>query len=370
MLERSALGGLGLASLGAMSTVLESPAFAAESDASGGMAQLIAAAKKEGHLNVITLPRDWANYGEIMDTFSKKYGISIADANPLGTSAQEVQAIKSLKGQSRGPDVVDVSPVYADIGKKGGLYVPYKVSTWSSVPGTLKDPKAYWTGDYWGAEAILSVDEFVKPTPKSFQDLLNPAFKNKVAINGDPRQAGEAFGAVMAASLANGGSLDDIGPGVDFFVKLYKMGNFNPTKATPAAMIRGETPIAIRWDYLLLADRDEAVALGINATVTIPSDGVYGGYYCQAISKYAPNPNAAKLWLEYLYSDTGQLLFLKGYTHPVRYQDLAKRKKVPKALAAKLPAASLYKKAQFANLTQINKAAAVLNARWKEVAGS
>ena len=77
-------------------------------------------------------------------------------------------------------------------------------------------------------------------------------------------------------------------------------------------------------------------------TVSVPKSGTYAGYYCQAISKYAPNPNAAKLWQEFLYSDEVQLLFLKGYTHPARYADLAGPQKIPAALAAKLPPAAAY----------------------------
>jgi putative spermidine/putrescine transport system substrate-binding protein len=105
--------------------------------------------------------------------------------------------------------------------------------------------------------------------------------------------------------------------------------------------------------------------------VNIPRSATYAGYYCQAISKYAPNPNAARLWQEYLYTDQGQLMFLKGYTHPARYADLAKRDKIPAALAAKLPPAEAYKNVKFATIPQINAAQAVLQAQWgPKVAGS
>src|SRR5918911_3518941 len=88
----------------------------------GGMDQLVAAAKEEGELNTIALPPDWANYGEIMKTFQDKYGITINNANPNGSSAEENQAVKSLKGQDRAPDVLDVRPGFAPRGKGGGLY--------------------------------------------------------------------------------------------------------------------------------------------------------------------------------------------------------------------------------------------------------
>jgi putative spermidine/putrescine transport system substrate-binding protein len=366
LLRMGAMGGLGLASLGSLSEMMTLPAFAA-----GGIDNaLVAAAKKEGRLNVITLPRNWANYGEIMDTFHSRYGLTIADAIPDGSSAQEVAAIKNLKGQSRGPDVVDVSPAWADKGQSQGLYVPYKVATWDSVPASMKEPNGYWTGDYYGVPAFMSVNSVVKQAPKDWPDLLSPKFRNMVALGGDPRQAGEAFGAVFAASLANGGSLDNIEPGINFFAKVKKVGNFNPTFALNANVAKGETPIAIRWDYLLLAARD--VFNGNPAvTINVPKHGIYAGYYCQAISKYAPNPNAAKLWLEYLYTDAGQLMFLKGYTHPARYPDLAKRGKIPAALAAKLPPAEAYKHVEFASIAQINKAQAVLQEQWgPKVAGS
>ena len=71
--------------------------------------------------------------------------------------------------------------------------------------------------------------------------------------------------------------------------------------------------------------------------MTVPASGRFGGVYVQAISTYAPHPNAAKLWMEYLYSDEGQLIWLKGYCHPIRYDDLVARGVVPADQLAKLP---------------------------------
>jgi putative spermidine/putrescine transport system substrate-binding protein len=218
--------------------------------------------------------------------------------------------------------------------------------------------------------AFLSVNSVVKEAPRDWPDLLSPKLRGMVALGGDPRQAGEAFGAVFAAALANGGSLDNIEPGIEFFARVKKAGNFNPTFALNANIAKGATPVAIRWDYLLLAARD---GFHGNPAVTIhvPKHGVYAGYYCQAISRYAPNPNAARLWQEFLYTDEGQLMFLKGYTHPARYTDLAKRGKIPASLAAKLPPAEAYKNVKFATIPQINAAQAVIAAQWgPKVAGS
>ena len=133
---------------------------------------------------------------------------------------------------------------------------------------------------------------------------------------------------VYAAALANGGSLDDAQPGLEFFKKLNDAGNFVPVIAKPATVAKGETPVTLRWDYNALADAT-ALAGNPEIDVVIPTTRPLAGVYVQAISAYAPHPNAAKLWMEYLYSDEGQMIWLKGYCHPVRYDDLAKRQRHP-----------------------------------------
>jgi len=339
-------------------------AFGAGRGFAAGVSALEAAARKEGALNVITLPRDWANYGELMDTFAARYGIKIDDANPDGTSAEELQAIRSLKGQSRGPDAVDIGPGFAVTGAAEKLYQPYKVATWNEIPAELKDPTGLWYGDYFGVTSFAVNKTVVSTSPKTWADLLKPEFKGMVAIGGSPLKAGEAFGSVFAAAIANGGSFDDIKPGIEFFGKLNAVGNFNPVKADTGTTVTGQTPIAIKWDYLNLAIRDGAVGKA-EIEVLLPEGAApYGNYYCQAISAYAPNPSAAKLWMEYLYSDEGQLGFLKGYAHPIRFNALNAAGKIPADLLAKLPSPAAYKAVTFATVDQITAAKTVLADLW------
>ena len=192
------------------------------------LSALVAAAKKEGHLNVIALPPDWANYGEIISTFTKKYGIGITSDNPNGSSSDENQAIVSLKGDPRAPDVVDVSPTFAVAGTVSGLYARYYVSTYQTVPRAMKDTRGLWTGDYYGSVTIGYNANLVKTPPKSFADLLKPIYKNQVALNGSPLKSGSAIAGVFAAALANGGSLSNVGPGVDWFAKAKSARQLHP----------------------------------------------------------------------------------------------------------------------------------------------
>ncbi len=343
------------------------PAAPAASGGSG-MDALVAAAKQEGQLTVIALPHDWVNYGEIIQKFSDKYGIKINELNPDGSSGEEIEAIKANKDNKgpQAPDVIDVGLSFGPQAKADKLIQPYKVATWDTIPADLKDADGYWYGDYYGVLAFEINKSVVKNLPKDWSDLLKPEFKGQVALAGDPRTANQAIMTVVAASLANGGSLDDPMPGLKFFDQLNKAGNFVPVIAVPGTVASGETPITIRWDYNALSNRDKSAG-NPEIGVVIPNSGIVAGVYIQAISAYAPHPNAAKLWMEYLYSDEGQLLWLKGYGHPVRYNDLVKRNLVPADLSAKLPPAEYYAKAVFPTLAQQDAAKKSIADNWDKV---
>jgi len=332
------------------------------------VAEMIAEAKKEGRLNVIALPPTWANYGEIIKTFSKKYKIPITSDNPDGTSAQENQAVRSLKGDPRAPDVLDVSPTFAIAGATEGLYAKHFTRNFKKVPRALKDGRGFWVGDYWGAISFGVNGAVVSSVPRTFPDLLKPEYKNRVALNGSPLASGAAVAGVFAAALANGGSLNDIGPGIDFFAQLKKAGNFIPVDPTPQTIASGQTPIVLDWDYVNLAYVKEFPSARIK--VAVPSDGIYGAYYCQSINATAPHPWAARLWQEFLYSDQGQLLWLKGFSHPALFADLVKRKVIPKNLLDALPPAGPYSKVKFASLKQQANAAALIAKEWPAKVGS
>ncbi len=342
----------------------------ASGSSTGGssMDALIAAAKKEGNLTVIALPHDWVNYGEMIQKFSDKYGIKINELNPDGSSGDEIEAIKANKDNKgpQAPDVIDVGLSFGPQAKADKLIQPYKVSTWDTIPADQKDPDGYWYGDYYGVLAFEINKGVVKNLPADWSDLLKPEYKGQVALAGDPRTANQAIMTVAAAALANGGTFENPMPGLDFFNKLNKAGNFVPVIAVPGTVASGETPITIRWDYNALSNRDKSAG-NPDVGVIIPKTGIVAGVYIQAISAYAPHPNAAKLWMEYLYSDEGQLIWLKGYGHPIRFNDLVKRNVVPADLAAKLPPAEYYAKAVFPTLAQQDAAKKVIADNWDKV---
>ena len=282
-------------------------------------AELIAAAKAEGTLTTIALPHDWCGYGEVIEGFKAKYGLEVNELNPDAGSGDEIEAIKANKGNTgpQAPDVIDVGLSFGPTAKAEGLLMPYKVSTWDTIPDSAKDADGHWYGDYYGVLAFEVNTDIIKDVPQDWADLLKADYKNAVALAGDPRASNQAIQGVYAAGLAAGAAAGAPAgeAGLKFFADLNKAGNFVPVIGKVASVAQGSTPILIRWDYNALADRD-TLAGNPPIDVVVPKTGVVAGVYVQAISAFAPHPNAAKLWMEYLYSDEGSARLAQGLLPP------------------------------------------------------
>ena len=337
-------------------------------------AELIEAAKKEGMLTTIALPHDWCGYGEVIDAFKKKYPeITVNELNPDAGSADEVEAIKANKDNKgpQAPDVVDVGLAFGPQMKAEGLLQPYKVSTWDEIPDNIKDAEGYWYGDYYGVMSFLVNKDLVANTPKDWADLQKPEYAGQVALAGDPRASNQAILGVLAAGMASGAAAGkDAGEaGLKYFGELNKAGNFVPVIGKSGTLAQGATPIVVMWDYNALAARD-TLAGNPPVEVVVPASGVLAGVYVQGISAYAPHPNAAKLWMEHLYSDEGQLGWLKGYCHPARFNAMVKAGKVPQDLLDALPPAESYEKAYFPTLEEVDANKAAVVGGWDSVVGA
>ena len=338
------------------------------------LAVLEEAAKAEGMLTTIALPHDWCNYGGVIEGFKKKYPeIKVNELNPDAGSADELEAIRANKDNKgpQAPDVIDVGLSFGPQAKAEGLIQPYKVATWDTIPDDAKDAEGYWYGDYYGVMAFGVNTDLIDEVPRTWKDLTKPEYANAFALAGDPRASAQAIISVMAAGIAAGGEPGEASgqKGMELMAEINKAGNFVPVIGKSATIAQGATPIVTAWDYNLLSWRD---SLNGNppVEVVIPEDGVVAGVYVQAISAYAPHPNAAKLWMEYLYSDEGQLAWLKGYCHPIRFNDLVANGKVPQELLDALPPAAAYEKAVFPTLEQQEANKKVVTEGWDRVVGA
>jgi putative spermidine/putrescine transport system substrate-binding protein len=332
---------------------------------SGDLAAIEDDCKAEGQVNLIALPDEWANYKGILASFGEKYpDVKHPVASPEISSQEEMDAVQTLAGQDDMPDSVDVSPAIAQSMVDAGLFEPYTPTVDADIPDGLKDPDHNWYAAYYGIIAISTNTTIVPNAPKTFADLKKPEYKGLVSLNDDPRKAGSAFAGVMAASLANGGSADDIMPGIQFFADLKASGNFAVGNVTPATVLSGETPIAIDWSYNVPGLKKQLEDAGLTVETNFPSDGVYGGFYAQGVVKDSPHPACSKLWLEHLLSDDGALGYLQGGAMPARYQQLVDAGKVTDADKVNLPPDDLISQIQFMTPAQIAKANQVLQDNW------
>ena len=287
----TALGGLVIAAATAW------PAFAQDQ-------ALIDAAKAEGTVTTIALPHDWCNYGGVIEGFKAKYGLEVNELNPDAGSADELEAIRANKDNKgpQAPDVIDVGFSFGPAAKAEGLTQPYKVATWDDIPENVKDADGHWYGDYYGVLSFAVNEDLVPEPPADWADLLKPEFANSVALAGDPRASNQAILGVYAAGLAAGGTAGaDAGEkGLAYFAEMNKAGNFVPVIGKSGTLAQGATPVVVWWDYNALSGRD---ALNGNPpiNVVVPASGVVAGVYVQAISAFAPHPNAAKLWLSLIH---------------------------------------------------------------------
>lgn len=335
--------------------------------------ELIEAAREEGTVTTVALPHDWCGYGDIIQAFTDKYGIEVHETAPEASSMEQLDAIRAsaTNAGEDAPDVVDLALSFAQSAQDEGLLAPFKVGTWDSIPAAVKDAEGHWYGDYYGVIAFEVNTDVVKTLPEDWADLLGEEYKGAVALSGDPRTSAQAALSVYAAGLATGA--DDDGEavakaGLGFFADLNAAGNFVPEAGTAASLIEGKTPIVIRWDYVALADRDSVDEPKIE--VVVPKSGVVARPYVQAISAHAPHPNAAKLWMEYLYSDDGQLGWLKGSCHPIRFDDLVNQDKVPDAIADKLPPADAYADVVFPSIEDLGAANLTISEEWDDTVGA
>jgi putative spermidine/putrescine transport system substrate-binding protein len=326
--------------------------------------EIAAAAKSEGQVNLIALPDTWANYGGILKSFRDTYGIQAPVANPDASSADELTAVTTLQGQPDKPDSIDIGPSFTQQAIDEGLVEPYKTTNWDQIPDNLKDPNGNWIGSYYGIMSIATNATLVPNVPTSFADLTKPEYKGMVTINGDPREAGAAFAAVVAASLANGGSFDDIMPGIEYFAKLKKSGNLQVIDVTEAAVLSGDVPIALDWTYNfpgLVPALEEA---GFDFQVKVPTDGFYGGYYAQSVVSDPVHPCAARLWMEHITGDEGALGYIEGGAVPARLAALQDAGLITPEMQAKLPTAEQLAQISFPTAAQVEAMKAQLTENW------
>ena len=300
----------------------------------GGMDGLVTAAQAEGVLNVIALPDDWANYGQMKKDFAAKYGIKVNTILPDASSKEEIDAADKTKGTANAPDVFDLSTAVALASLD--RFAPYKVAPWDKIPAANKEATGLWVNNYTGIMAVgYNATKFGQIT--SLDQLTDPKFRAQVAFNGKPTDAGVAVNGFLMVNNASGGTLDDLQPGLDVVKKWKQAGTLNLSDVTAGTIDAGTHGVVFEWTYNQIAIQERLKAKGVDWQFFVPKGGGIVSYYVEAINKDAPHPAAARLWQEYVYSDAGQNTWIKGGASPILFDSMKAAGTLDPAAASNLP---------------------------------
>lgn len=388
MLSRRRLLGYGLGALGASAlTACGSSSKQATAPTSTttpgptttgsvGGADLLAKARTEGHLTTAAVGAEHSYYEPVIAAFEKFAGFEVTTKNPTYPASFQVKDLaEAAKANKKPPyDVIEVTPATADQAVSQKLLEHYVSSLWTDIPSVFKSGDGEWSAAYFG---VISFITNTKATggflPGSWDELATSSKtpKGSFAMLGDPRsgkplEGGLGLLTVMSAAIANGGSPDDVEPGLKLLGELSDKGIFDlkgPSSlvALPDDAGTAPTPINALYSFDLPLAKWSARQNFTRVESAAPSDGLVAGYYPQAIAAGAVNPSAARLWIEFLQSDQGAAVFLANGAIPTRAAAIREsgsdelRKALPPSKETEAPVPSA---------VQITAAQKVIDEKW------
>jgi putative spermidine/putrescine transport system substrate-binding protein len=341
-----ALGASLVAGSALAQTVLDSPELYA------GEKTLFEAAKKEGMVVSFDTGPTWANWAAQFAAFKKRYPEVEIVYNDLG-SAATVVALDKARNRPQADTAYYFAASAIDAVNKG-VVASFKPVNFDKLPDVFRDPDGKWFTIHSLTVAFIVNTKLVKNVPQSWADLLKPEYRNSVVYL-DPRSTGVGQVLTFAANFGAGGDMSNVQPGLDYLGRLHKSGNvLRVLGTTPySQFVKGEIPIWISYenDGLKAKWTD---GLGDSVAVVIPKEGSAAAPYGISLVEKGPNPNAGKLWLNFIMTDFGQGIFAQGFVRPS-----VPGVKLPDSVADKLPVAAQVKpldvKAAAAKKAEIDK---------------
>lgn len=194
--------------------------------------------------------------------------------------------------------------------KERGLLLAYDSPEAKNIPDIFKDPDNMYIGarmvtlGFVYNTTLVSADE----APKSWEDLLNPKFKNKLVMT-DPSFSGTTLSCVA-------GLVQNEKYGWDFIRKLKENGMElqQGSSAAVTTVGAGEYDVSIGVDYIAETLKSQ----GGTVEFVHPSDNIPLVTSPIAILKDTDNLVASKLFYDFIISEAGQLILVETFTTPVR----------------------------------------------------
>lgn len=288
--------------------------FGASIAAVGALSALLVAlpAQAQGELNIYSA-RHYQTDEALYANFTKQTGIKI---NRLDGKEEELLERLKNEGASSPADLlITVDATRLEIADKAGLFQPLKSSVIEArIPAALRTPN--WAAFSTRARVIVYAKATVNPEwVQTYEDLALPRLKNQVCVRSGAHPYNLSLGAAVLAHDGEAKTEEWVRGLVSNFARAPKGGDTDQLKAVAA----GECGVAISNSYYLARlmrsskpeDQQVVRALG----VIWPNQKTWGAHINVSgagITKYAPNPAAALMFLEYLASDSAQVYFADG----------------------------------------------------------
>ena len=269
-------------------------------------AALIAGAKKEGKLVWYT-PTSVDDSTVLLNAFKKHYPFIKTELY----RASGVKLLSKVMTEARMGkylfDVISSAPDRSYMWIRDGLITTYKSPQRKAFPDDVKDKEGYWTGIYKNTHVITYNTKLVKPAdaPRSYQDLLDPKWKGKMAIDIKDHQWYAAQLEIMGQEK-----------GRDFFSKLVKQ-DLNIRRGHSLLnelCVAGEFPIVVNA-YAPNAEKHKKKGAPLE---WVPVEPVVFHYVSVQLGKKAPHPNSAKLFIDFALSKEGQQIIRDRKRIPTR----------------------------------------------------
>jgi len=299
-------------------------------------------------------PPEWADWAAQLKAIRDTLGIEVPFDNK-----NSGQALSQLIAEKANPvaDVAYFGATFGILAKEAGVVAPYKPAKWNEIPASLKDPEGYWFTIHSGTLGLFVNKDALggRPVPKSWADLLKPAYKGMVGYL-DPTSAAVGYTGAMAVNIALGGTLDNFTPGIEFFKKLKANDPIVPKQTSYARVLSGEIPILFDYDFNAYRGKYKDKA---NVEFVIPAEGTIMAPYVMALVKNSPHPENAKKVLDFTLSDAGQAIWANAFLRPVRPSAMS-----PEAAAKFLPNAE-YARAKFVDYKKMSDVQKAFNERYQ-----
>ncbi|MFB6156923.1 MAG: extracellular solute-binding protein [Haloferacaceae archaeon] len=294
-------------------------------------------------LYVYAVQQGWSNWPAIMKAFEERYGVAL---NNDDRSSGE--ALKDARAHAQNPthSAFNGGYTFAVQAMKDGLTQAYKPANYDKVPDKLKTDNGHCTATRRMTTAVTYRKDIYEERgleePETWDDLLQPEITKDLALQ--TPQAAVGLACALSINNARGGSLDDVQPVIDYYNRI-KEGGAEFTDNFLAQFTKGEYATFIRYDYSGLDLKynsedipEEKVGMALLKGKN-GNEGAFNQPYGYALLKGAPNPEACKLFMDYVLSKEGQRKFLDAYVRPIRASELE--------MPAEFPPTARYEETQF-----------------------